>query len=297
MTCYWAPAPFEGECVMPPETPDPGNSIAAAINEAEEVQDPLDVLVERSKTDPGAAFETENLELIHELRKRNPAAYERLRAALKKTHVRTIELEKRLAQKFAEASVQVVSGTPLIFEDVEPWDEAVDGVALLAELVVTIARHLVCSAQDGLAVALWVLFAHAHDAFSVSPRLALTSPQKRCGKTTALWLLQCLVPRPLPAANITAAALFRSVEIASPTVLVDEADSFLAGHDELRGILNSGHSRASCYVIRTVGDDYTPTTFKTWAPLVMAMIGSLPDTLADALYYCPPATQDAIGHR
>ena len=44
---------------MPPETPDPGNSIAAAINEAEEVQDPLDVLVERSKTDPGAAFETE----------------------------------------------------------------------------------------------------------------------------------------------------------------------------------------------------------------------------------------------
>ena len=51
------------------------------------------------------------------------------------------------------------------------------------------------------------------------------------------------MPRPLPAANITPAAVFRAVEKWSPTVLIDEADTFLRDNNELRGILNSGHQR------------------------------------------------------
>ena len=75
---------------------------------------------------------------------------------------------------------------------------------------------------------------------------------KRCGKTTALHVLAALVHRPLPAANVTAAALFRSVEQFRPTLLIDEADSFLRDREELRGVLNSGHVRASAVVVRTV---------------------------------------------
>ena len=89
-----------------------------------------------------------------------------------------------------------------------------------------------------------------------------------------------LVPRPLPASNITSAALFRAVEKWCPTVLVDEADTFLRDSDQLRGVLNCGHNRGAAYVIRTVGDDHEPRQFKTWAPKAIALIGKLPETLA-----------------
>ena len=83
--------------------------------------------------------------------------------------------------------------------------------------------------QDGAAeaMALWVLHAHTHDAGIISPLLAFTSPEKRCGKTTALRVLNALVPKSLPAANVTASSLFRAVEKWCPTLLIDEADTFL----------------------------------------------------------------------
>ena len=96
------------------------------------------------------------------------------------------------------------------------------------------------SAEDADALALWTMHAHCHQAADVSPIQALTSPEKRCGKTRTLTLLGRLVPKPLPTANITAAALFRSVEKWRPTLLIDEGDSFLRDNEDLRGVLNSG---------------------------------------------------------
>ena len=65
-----------------------------------------------------------------------------------------------------------------------------------------------------------------------------------------------------------------------PTLLIDEADTFLHDNDELRGVLNSGHARAGAYVVRTVGDTHEPEVFRTWAPKAIALIGKLPATLA-----------------
>ena len=58
-------------------------------------------------------------------------------------------------------------------------------------------------------------------------------------------------------------------------------DSFLRDNEDLRGVLNSGHTQATAYVIRTVGEDHEPRRFGTWAPKAIALIGSLPATLAD----------------
>jgi putative DNA primase/helicase len=77
------------------------------------------------------------------------------------------------------------------------------------------------------------------------------------------------------------AAVFRAIEAWAPTLLIDEADSFVRNNEELRGILNSGHTRDSAFVIRTVGDDHEPRRFSTWAAKVVCLIGKLPDTLAD----------------
>ena len=89
-----------------------------------------------------------------------------------------------------------------------------------------------------------------------------------------------LVARPLPTSNASVAAVFRIVEMAAPTLLIDEADTFLKENDELRGILNTGHRKGG-QVTRTIGDDHEPRQFSTWAPAAIAMIGKLPDTLED----------------
>jgi putative DNA primase/helicase len=89
-----------------------------------------------------------------------------------------------------------------------------------------------------------------------------------------------LVPKPLASSNITAAAVFRGIEKWRPTLLVDEADTFIKDNDDLRGVLNSGHFRRTAYVIRVTGDNFEPARFATWAPKVIALIGKLPPTLA-----------------
>jgi len=172
-------------------------------------------------------------------------------------------------------------GSAVTFAPVEPWPDPVAGTDLLARLVRTYARFIVLPEGGATASALWVVHAHAHEAAHISPNLGYTSPEKGCGKTTALHVTSALVPRPLPASNITAAALFRAVEKFRPTLLIDEADTFLAEREELRGILNSGHTRATAVVVRTAGDDFEPRTFSTWCPKAVALIGDLPPTLED----------------
>jgi len=130
-------------------------------------------------------------------------------------------------------------------------------------------------------LALWVLHTYALEAAYISPFMILESPEKRCGKTTALDVLSALVNRSLPTSNISPAALFRSVEKFQPTLLLDEADTFLKHSEELRGILNAGHSRNSAFTIRTVGKDHDPKKFSTWCPKAIGAIGKLPGTIED----------------
>jgi hypothetical protein len=119
----------------------------------------------------------------------------------------------------------------------------------------------------------------------ISPRLAITSPEKGCGKTTLLDVLGCLVARPLTTSNATVGAIFRVVETMKPTLLMDEAETFLPENDELRGILNTGHRKGGS-VLRCVGDDHEPRMFSTWAPAAIAAIGKLPDTIEDRSISC-----------
>jgi len=113
-------------------------------------------------------------------------------------------------------------GDAVLFPDIEPWPEPVDGALLLTDLAARYRHHVVLTEHAPAVLALWTLFTHCIDVVSVAPILALTSPEKRCGKSTVLALLRRLARRPLPSANISAAALFRSVEAWSPTLLIDE---------------------------------------------------------------------------
>jgi putative DNA primase/helicase len=179
------------------------------------------------------------------------------------------------------------SGQRLILSDIEPATEPVSGSALLSALTGTLANYVILPEHAPLAIALWILRAYLDDMFDTSPRLSLTSPEKRCGKTTVLEFLEHVVPRPLSLSNIAPAVLFRTIEAHRPTLLIDEMDSFHEAHEELRGILNSGHRRSTARVVRCVGDEHEPRLFSTWTPMVLAMIGRLPDTVADRSILVP----------
>jgi putative DNA primase/helicase len=98
-----------------------------------------------------------------------------------------------------------------------------------------------------------------------------------------LILLMYLTPRSELASNISPSALFRYVEHVHPTLLIDEADSFVGASEEMRGILNSGHTRVAANVIRNVelNGEHLPRRFSVWAPKAIATIRDLADTLED----------------
>jgi hypothetical protein len=166
---------------------------------------------------------------------------------------------------------------------VEPWADPVDGAALLDEIAGFFSRHVVLPKHGATALALWALHAWTFDVGDISPFLVVKSPEKRCGKTTTMIILQFVTPRSELASNISPSAVFRYIEQCRPTLLIDEADTFANDNDELRGIINGAHTKASAYVIRNVeiGGEHQAKRFSTWAPKAIAAIGGLADTLED----------------
>jgi putative DNA primase/helicase len=172
-------------------------------------------------------------------------------------------------------------GRALVLSRPAPWPDPVDGAALLEELAQTFSRFAALPAGGATALALWTVHAHSLAAAFTSPLLALTSAEKRSGKTTTLTVLSALVPAPLPASSISPAALFRTIERDHPTLLLDEADTVFSTNEDLRTLLNAGHTRATAIAIRTVGDQHEPRAFSTWGAKAVALIGTLPGTLSD----------------
>jgi hypothetical protein len=77
----------------------PENLILAAIDEAEEIRDPLDGLVEKTGADPGAPFAPGAVESLAALKKEDRAAFEALRAQLKKAGCRVTALDEAIAEE------------------------------------------------------------------------------------------------------------------------------------------------------------------------------------------------------
>lgn len=169
----------------------------------------------------------------------------------------------------------------LPFTVIDPWPDPIDPERLLTEIAKTIRRFIVCDDEVSNAVALWIAMTWFIDVIEVAPLAVITAPEKRCGKTKLLLLLGKLSARAITASSISPAALFRTIDAWNPTLLIDEADTFMKDNEQLRGLLNSGHTRDSAYTIRCEGDDHTPKKFNTWGAKALASIGHVADTLMD----------------
>ena len=166
---------------------------------------------------------------VARLARLDPVDYDRGRVeAAELLGCRVGTLDKEVKRARGEAA----GGRGLTIRSPDPAPDPVDGSALGDEIAATARRFLSLPEHAETALALWVLHTHAFEASPISPRLAVTSPEKRCGKTTLLEFVAALAAKPQMASSITAAATFRLLEMARPTLLIDEADTFLKKDNE-----------------------------------------------------------------
>ena len=122
------------------------------------------------------------------------------------------------------------------------------GAALLDQLHDALTRYVILpSAHATDAVTLWIAATHAQPAWAHAPRLVIRAPEKRCGKSRLLDVVEATCHDPFLTVNASPAAVYRSITEDPPTMLVDEADTIFGtnadGNEDLRGLLNAGHQR------------------------------------------------------
>ncbi len=124
----------------------------------------------------------------------------------------------------APVASQIINGgdtSSLPFPVIEPFPTPIDPAALLNDIAGTIRLFIVMEPEQIDAATLWVAFSWLIDAVEVAPLAIINAPEKACGKSMLLDVLGRMSARPLPVANATPAALFRSVERWQPTLLID----------------------------------------------------------------------------
>jgi hypothetical protein len=164
---------------------------------------------------------------------------------------------------------------------------AADGAAILAQLHTALTKYVILpSPEAGAAVALWVAATHAQAAWQHAPRLVIRAPEKRCGKSRLLDIVEATCHEPLITVNASPAAVYRAIGTDTPpTLLVDEADTIFGGQNAeasevLRGLLNAGHQR-NRPAIRWDAATRSLETIPTFAMAALAGIGAMPDTIED----------------
>ena len=236
----------------------------------------------------------------------------------------------------------------VIFDTIIPYPEPVHIASLLSDIEAVIKKHVILSDHAAAALAVWVLHTWTFQLRDIVAYVAIESPEKRCGKTTLLSVLSAMASKSLIASNLTVGALFRAIDTCRPTLFIDEADTFLAGNGTMRGIINSGNTWRTAYVLRlsaprlnrrpatlpiqlsdvssqrnailplpagegrgsserserqllccsSVGESAETLVapensetglkkFSCWCPKVIAMIGQVPDTIADRSIVVP----------
>jgi hypothetical protein len=161
------------------------------------------------------------------------------------------------------------------------------GARLLGELRKALTRFVILPSPEATdAVTLWIAATHAQPAWEHAVRCVITAPEKRCGKSRLLDVIEATCHKPLVTVNISPAALVRSIsEDDPPTLCLDEADTVFGrkaadNHEDLRGIINSGHQRNRPYIRWDMLNRRTEHC-PTFAMAALAGIGDLPDTIMD----------------
>lgn len=191
--------------------------------------------------------------------------------------------EEKIKQTPAEKLIEELSAN----DPKEPWPDDVEMGALIKETANTIKQFIVFKSIDqAYACALWVIASWFVDYVSFAPYILISAPMKQCGKSQLLKCLSNLSKRPLLASNVSTSVLFRMIEMAKPTLFIDEVDTFLKNDQELIGIINAGIERDGAKAYRnekTADGSFVPTSFDCFAFKALSGIASknISETITD----------------
>ncbi|GAA3388095.1 DUF3631 domain-containing protein [Cryptosporangium minutisporangium] len=162
---------------------------------------------------------------------------------------------------------------------------ASEGARLLDAVHASLTRYVVLPTPEATdAVVLWIAATHGQPAWAHAPRLVIRAPEKRCGKSRLLDIVEALSHAPLITVNASPAAVYRSITGDPPTLLVDESDTIFGpkaeGNEDLRGLLNAGHQR-NRPAVRYDAANNRVEHIPTFAMAALAGIGAMPDTIED----------------
>jgi putative DNA primase/helicase len=219
--------------------------------------------------------ETEK-ETIARLAKLSPLEYDRERLAAAKTlgvRINVLDAEVKQARKGNSEEQSLV-------EDTEPYPRAINPSDVLNEVRAAFNRHAILPPHADVAMTLWCIFTWFIECAPIAPLLVIRAPESECGKTTVKDIVELFVKRPLSNEGITLAALFRVVEQVKPTLLLDDADSWLLRDpkDERHSLINSGHKRGG-RVVRCAPVTLVLQSFSTFCAKAIIFIGRSKDTL------------------
>jgi hypothetical protein len=173
-----------------------------------------------------------------------------------------------------------------LFSEAVSSAHAAEPAGILEDVGTFVRRFVSLTDEQLIAISLWVVLTYAVDAFEVVPYLNIHSALKRSGKTLLLEILAVLVRRPMLVADMSAAVLFRAIDVRKPTLLFDEVDVIFGAKseraDELRGLLNAGYKRGGIAMrVEMRGKEGILRDFDVFGPKALAGIGRLPDTIGD----------------
>ena len=155
-------------------------------------------------------------------------------------------------------------------DDLAAWQRT---RALLDALVARLEHYVSLPKGGAVAVAVWALYTWCFRAFSVSPYLMVTAPERESGKSRVTELLSWMVQRDKPVSDASAATIYRGVDRDGPTLLFDETQDYLNRRpdDPIRGMLRSGFNLRFANVERMVGEgtNMEERSFSTFCPKVM----------------------------
>ena len=135
-------------------------------------------------------------------------------------------------------------------------------------------RFLFLEDHQYTALTLWILHTFIFREFQHTPRLALLSPVRNCGKSTAIGLCAKLCAHVRKFGSVSTAVLPRLIDDERPTLLLDEGDNLDFANDPvLRAIVNDGFTEGGVRALVIRGDT---REFNLFSPLAFGAIGRLP---------------------
>ena len=197
--------------------------------------------------------------------------------------IRTQTLDRTVAKKRRALGLETGDGADgqgraVKIADLLPWHEPVTGDQIATTLAAMVKTYAILPDAAADAISLWVLHTWLVNKFTMSPRLAVTSPTKGCGKTTVLRILNLITRRPKRVGSISPPALFRAVEQFQPTILLDETEKYIEHGSDLHALLNEGHCKGAS-VWRVLGEKQELREFTVFGAAAFARNGRLPDDL------------------